>query len=121
MKKWNSPIYMFFKTVPEIRYDEDNRRYHLFRCAHQNCNKKIQRYLDKKDARSTGNLRKHARSCWGRPAVEAADKMKNVAEARKQLISNGILRDGSITAAFERSGEGKVTYSHRAHTKAESR
>ena len=32
------------------------------------------------------------------------------------------MRDGSITAAFERKkGDGKVTYSHRPHTRAETR
>jgi hypothetical protein len=31
------------------------------------------------------------------------------------------LVDGSITAHFERKGKGKVTYSHRPHTKAETR
>ena len=31
------------------------------------------------------------------------------------------LVDGSITAHFERKGKEKITYSHRPHTKAETR
>ena len=32
-----------------------------------------------------------------------------------------IKRTGSITAAFERKGKGKITYSHRQHTKMETK
>jgi hypothetical protein len=63
MKKWSSPVYTLFKTMPEIRYDEANRRYHLFQCAHQNCNKKVQQYLDKKMQNPLGisaNMPEHA-------------------------------------------------------------
>lgn len=61
-------------------------------------------------------MRKHAKSCWGIETVEAADDAANIGEARK-MVDN--LADGSITAAFERKGKGRVTYSNRQHTKAE--
>jgi hypothetical protein len=118
-KEWTSPIYAFFQPMPDIGY-EDGRRYHSFKCTGKSCTKTIRRYLDKKDAKSTGNLRKHAKSCWGEAAVQAVDQAKNATEARDKIVT-GILRDGSITAAFERHQKGKVTYSHRQHTKTEAR
>ena len=57
---------------PEIGY-EDGRRFHSFRCAAWSCKQRVHRYLDKKDGKSTGNLRKHAKSCWGAEAVEVAE------------------------------------------------
>lgn len=78
----------------------------------------MRRYLDKSDAKSTSNMRKHAKSCWGLETVEAADVMKDVKEARDSMKS---MKDGSITAAFKRVGKGKITYSHRQHTKAETK
>ena len=62
-KDWNAPVYAFYQPVPEIGY-EDGRRYHSFRCAARSCKQRIRRYLDKKDGKSTRNLRKHAKSCW---------------------------------------------------------
>jgi len=57
--------------------------------------------------------------CWGTENVDRALAAKvNIEEARVTLAG---LKDGSITAAFERTGKGKVSYSHRQHTKAETR
>ena len=80
----------------------------------------MRRYLDKSDAKSTSNLRKHAKSCWGAETVEAADRTKDVSEARDSVVKP-LGKDGSITAIFERVGKGKVTYSHRQHTKAQTK
>jgi hypothetical protein len=63
-------------------------------------------------------MRRHAKTCWGEEATKAADEAANVNEAHTKVIG-GILRTGSITAAFERKGKGKVTYSHKQHTKTE--
>jgi hypothetical protein len=65
-------------------------------------------------------MRKHARRCWGEDTVKAADKAKTADEVR-EITAKGVLNIQSITAAFERKGKGKVTYSHRQHTKSESR
>ncbi|KAJ3487515.1 hypothetical protein NLJ89_g11705 [Agrocybe chaxingu] len=116
-KEWISPIYAFFKPTPDIGY-EKGRRYHEFRCAAKGCKKGVRRFLDKSDAKSTSNMQKHAKSCWGTETVEIADEAANLNEARKMV---GSLKDGSITAAFERKGKGCVTYSHRQHTKAETK
>jgi hypothetical protein len=52
--------------------------------------------------------------------MEAADSVKDVSEACKKVVKS-ILQDGSIMGAFERTGKGKVIYSHRQHTKAETK
>jgi hypothetical protein len=76
--------------------------------------------LDTSDAKSTGNMRKHAKKCWGIDMIESADKANNANEVRATTVW-GILNPESITAAFERTGKGKVTYSHRQHTTTEPR
>ena len=121
-KDWVSPIYVFFKPTPAIEYINDHR-VHVFECTAPNCKgkangRKVRRYLDTTDAKSTSNLRKHAKICWGEEPVAAADATKNVHAAREAL---GKYKDSSITAAFRRVAKGKVTYSHRQHTTAEAR
>jgi len=118
-KDWNAPIYSFFHPVPTIDYHK-GRRFHEFTCAAKGCQKRIRRYLDKADAKSTGNLRKHAKKCWGIETVEAADKTKDASEARQSGITSGH-PNGSITGLFERVGKGKGTFSHRQHTKMETK
>ena len=76
--------------------------------------------MDKGDAKSTSNMRKHAKKCWGEDIVATADKARNADEVRATTVK-GALNPQSITAAFERRGKGKVTYSHRQHTKTEAR
>ena len=117
MNDWNSPIYAFFHPTPTIGYKEA-RRYHEFRCFASNCNKSVRRFLDKKDAGSTSNLHKHAKICWGSDTVKAAMSATNASEAR-QILSES--KDGSIAAAFKIKGKGKVTYSHRQHTRTETK
>ena len=78
----------------------------------------VRRYLDTGDAKSTGNLCKHARICWGAEAVAAADETRNLGAAFDALKN---IKDGSITRAFERVGKGKITYSHRQHTTTQTR
>ena len=63
---------------------------------------------------------KHAKSCWGQPAWEAAYACHNATDARESIMKP-IISTGSITAAFQRKGQGKVTYSYRMHTKTETK
>ena len=91
-----------------------------FKCLAKGCKHKVHRYLGGKDAQSTGNMRRHAKTCWGDEAVRTADDARDVLEARTKVV-RGILCNGSITAAFERKDKGKVLYSHRQHTKTETR
>ena len=78
----------------------------------------VRRYLDTSDAKSTSNLHKHARVCWGVEAVAAADETRNMGAALDLIKTH---KDWSIVAAFERKGKGKVAYSHRQHTTTQSR
>jgi dihydroorotase len=84
------------------------------------CKKTVWRFLDKKDGKSTSNLQKHAKSCWGEDAVSTADNAKNANEACKGVVKS-LLMMSSITATFEKSGKGKVTFLHRQHTKTEAK
>ena len=92
-------MYAFYQPVPEIGY-EDGKHFHSFHCAAQSCKQCIRCYLDKKDGKSTGNLRKHAKSCWGAKAVEVAGTVKMAAEAR-EVVVKPLQVNGSITAVFE--------------------
>ncbi|KAF9559743.1 hypothetical protein CPC08DRAFT_615692, partial [Agrocybe pediades] len=127
MKDWNAPIYAFFKPTPSIEYIND-RRVHVFECVALKCHGKgtntrlVNRYLDTADKNSTGNLRKHAKLCFGDDTIAAADATKDVTLARGILKKNpGQLKDGHLTEIFQQlgKGKGKVTYSHREHTKTE--
>lgn len=74
---------------------------HIFECNAKICKGKGQsgrnvwRYLDTSDAKSSSNLRWHAKICWGEEAVEVASQTKDVHMAWD-------------------------AYSHRQHTKTES-
>jgi hypothetical protein len=121
---WTSPIYVFFKTTPSIAYIND-RHVHVFECAASRCMGKgngrlVRRYLDTGDAKSTSNLRKHAKICWGDEAVASADMTRNIRAAR-EAIGKMKTKDSSITEAFQRAAKGNVTYSHRQHTTTEAR
>jgi hypothetical protein len=121
-----SPIYAFFHPTPSI-VTVDGRRVHEFRCTASNCKGRgknpriVRRYLDTSDRNSTGNLRKHARQCWGDEILQGADACGDLDSAREGLDKAKKLKDGSITTAFERKGKGKVTFSHRQHDKTQTR
>ncbi|EIW54245.1 uncharacterized protein TRAVEDRAFT_132125, partial [Trametes versicolor FP-101664 SS1] len=113
-KRWNSPMYAFFHE-PTIEYvGPTARRALTFKCAARGCGVSVNRFLDKKDQASTSNLQCHMKCCWGHDTVREAKNAKNVDEVRDKIVGS-LLRDGSITEAFERK-TGMVTYSHRAHT-----
>lgn len=119
MKGWTSPIYAFYEPTPTIAY-VDNRRCHVFKCAARGCKYFNRRYLDTKDKASTGNLVRHVKTCWGDECWVAATACQTAQEARESVTEPYNL-SGSITASFARKGKGKVTYSHRPHTKTETK
>ncbi|TFK47879.1 hypothetical protein OE88DRAFT_1705540 [Heliocybe sulcata] len=119
MRGWKSPIYAFFEPTPDI-VDIGGRRAHVFRCSGRGCKEKVRRYLDKKDAGSTGNMRKHVKACWGEEALKAAEGASNVNDACERVVKP-LARSRSILESFERKGKGKQTYSARPHTKTETR
>ncbi|KAE9395042.1 hypothetical protein BT96DRAFT_1045372, partial [Gymnopus androsaceus JB14] len=108
---WTSPVYSFFDSKVTVGY-EDNRKYHIFKCAAHRCKGKgiVRRYLDKGDKSSTSNLRTHAVRCFGEDAVAAATK--GASHSRP---------DGSIHAAFGRQGSQPISVTHRAHTNPQIR
>jgi hypothetical protein len=75
----------------------------------------VRRFLDKGDAKSTSNMRKHTKKCWGPDIITSADKANDADDVRRTTVKGGLggLNPQLITAAFERKGKGKVTYSHR--------
>jgi hypothetical protein len=75
--------------------------------------------LVSRDSKSTSSLRRHATKCWGAKIVSQADKANDLGVAR-EAIRGVELRDRSITAAFERTGKGRITYSHHPRTNAET-
>ena len=111
----------------KIKINEvDGRRVHDFTCNAVNCKgkgldgRRVRRYLDTGDSKSTSSLRRHAIKCWGPEIVSQADKANDLGIAR-DTVKDAELKDGSITAVFERTGKGKISYSHRPHTNVEIR
>ncbi|KAG2120772.1 uncharacterized protein F5147DRAFT_741689 [Suillus discolor] len=99
-RQWVSPVYAFFHPTPNI-VEIGGWRAHEFKCQAKGCKAKVQCFLDKEDV------------------LQAANQAKDANEVRKKIVSS-FLRNGSITASFECKGKGKVTYSHRQHTRAET-
>jgi hypothetical protein len=124
-KDWRSPIYAFFQAKISIK-EVDGRRVHDFTCNAVSCKgkgldgRRVRRYLDTGDSKSTSSLRRHAIKCWGGDIISQADKANDLGTAR-DAVKGAELKDGSITAVFERTAKGKITYSHRPHTNAETR
>ncbi|OJT11999.1 hypothetical protein TRAPUB_11453 [Trametes pubescens] len=118
-KSWTSAVYAFYKTDIDIQY-MDGRRAHIFTCVKTSCKHTVRRYVDTRDG-STGNLKKHALSCWGTVAVERVLETADVSEARKMVMTS-LLETGRISVHFQWSKKkGKVTYSHMQHTREETR
>ncbi|KAG1842422.1 hypothetical protein F4604DRAFT_1938803 [Suillus subluteus] len=87
MKDWNSPIYAFYGPTPTI-VDVNGRRAHVFKCSAKGCKVNVHRFLDKKDARSMGNMRKHVKICWGEEVLQAADEAKDATEVRTKIVAS---------------------------------
>ncbi|KAL6298217.1 hypothetical protein BKA93DRAFT_820487 [Sparassis latifolia] len=118
-KDWTVTAYAFYKPEVTIETDKAGVRGHVFCCANRGCKMKVKRWLDKGDRTSTGNMHRHIRKCWGEEALAAADEMNMAADVRPSVEK--FRRSGDITAAFERKGKGKVTYSARQHTRTKTR
>jgi hypothetical protein len=100
-KDWNSPMYIFFKQTPSIKYIKD-RCVHIFECSATCCMGKLNgqmvcQYLDTGNVKSMSNLHKHTKMCWGEEAIAAADNTRNVRAAWEALEKLKLV-DESITA-----------------------
>jgi hypothetical protein len=120
---YKAPIYAFYHPDPTVEV-VDGRECEVFKCAASPCkypSRYVRRFQDTKDAKSTGNLRKHALRCWSEEALAQAYKAASADDVRK----SGILASGQLSEAidvhFTRTGKGQVTYSHRQHTATEAR
>ena len=121
MKNWTAPVYAFFYPIPEVG-THNGRCCHMFKCFGRGCGHIVRRYLDTRDRNSTSNLIHHVRACkcWGNEIWEKAKEAADATDACEN-ITKPIRMSGSITAAFQLKGKGKVTYSHCQHTKTETR
>ena len=117
-REWNSPIYTFFSPSPAIEY-VGGRHSHVFRCAAKGCGKTVCRFLDKSNARSTGNLHKHVGKCWGEDVLHQVFEFGNVKAAHEAVKS--FTENRSITVAFEQKNKEQVQFSHRPHKKWQTR
>ena len=122
-KKWTSPVYVFFKTTPQIEYRKGHHCY-VFECIASQCkgcnSHYVCRFLDKGDVNLTSNLLCHTKGCWGTEAVDMATATANLDAACDMLVKTK-LHDGSILTEFKQIGKGKITYRHTQHTKTEAR
>ncbi|KAI0697428.1 hypothetical protein C8T65DRAFT_582743 [Cerioporus squamosus] len=118
--RWRSCVYTFFKAEVTIKV-VDGRRALEFRCAAKHCRigTPVRRYLDKGDRSSSGNLLKHAKSCWGAEAVLQAKQIGDVTRVRNTLVAN-ILKNGCITEYFA-PAKRSVTYSNRPLSRVQIR
>jgi len=117
-----SGVYAFFEPHPAIETVDDHIC-HEFKCNAPHCLGRgsrpriVRRFLDTEDKKSTSNLRKHAKKCWGEKwLIEAVEMAKlrdgpDIKQLRAAVLSGKDLRDRSITAVFARRGSGKETYS----------
>jgi hypothetical protein len=72
-------------------------------CATKSCRHKsrgVRRFLETGDAKSTGNMHKHAKRCWSAEVVASADRAKSVNKVHATTVKR-ILDPQSITTAFE--------------------
>lgn len=116
MKDWSSPIYAFFGPVPDIQY-VNHRRCQVFKCLGKHCKHAVRRFLDKADKTSTGNMYKHVKSCWGPEVLSSIGRVSTLEGARQAITR--YQSNGTIKSAF--NVKGKVAYSNRQPTKAETR
>ena len=110
---------MFYEALPDVQYVEGHCA-HVFVCAAKSCTYKCCHFLNCPDHSSTGNLIKHVTSCWGKAAYEVAKACQHVNDAHESVVKP-LTTTGTITAAFEQKGKGKVSYRHRQHTKKETK
>ena len=92
-KEWTMPIYVFFHMTPVVLYINEHH-VHAFQCIAVHCRAKngrdIRHYLDTSNRRSTSNLRKHTKVCWGDNQVDAADQTRDAAVAHRAIVSKSI-------------------------------
>ena len=64
-------------------------------------------------------MHQHAKIFWGEDNVERANASANI-KLMRDAFNDARMIDGTLTAIFERTGKGKVTYSAHQHTWSET-
>ena len=101
-------VYSFYEPIPIIEYI-DGRKSHTFKCARRGCTYRCHRYIDSKtDCTSTGNLSKHAKSCWKEDPYNMAMECGTIGEARTSVLVP-FNANGNIKVALNIRGK-RVTY-----------
>ncbi|KAG2350046.1 hypothetical protein BDR05DRAFT_972912 [Suillus weaverae] len=77
MKDWNSPI-----------IEHGGQHAHEFKCLAKGCKTTVRCYLDKGDARLTGNMRKHTHLCWGDDVLQVTDQARDADEVQKNIVGS---------------------------------
>lgn len=98
---WTVPVYALFRPVPEILHDPKGRCAHGFYCKITGCNKIVRQYLDTADPKSTTNLYKHVKVCWGEEAYKAAAQQGFAKDTQPAVERFKCTR--SILQSFQRS------------------
>ncbi|RPD59519.1 hypothetical protein L227DRAFT_503634 [Lentinus tigrinus ALCF2SS1-6] len=117
--KWKSYVYAFYKPDVDILKVSPTKISHVFHCAKPGCTTTVTWFLDTKDAMSTANLGSHVASCWSVEVMCVAQELGHLKHSHPMVEAYG--RSGTITMAFKCTGKGKVMYSVRPHTSAETR
>ena len=107
------------KTHSDRKFD-GGRKCHVFRCRGKGCKYEVARFQDTSDRNSTGRLRRHVNICFPEGAL-AKKEGGDDSNDEKQGEARGEGRSGRIDMTFRRTGKGKVTFTMREHTKAETR
>jgi len=115
-----APVYGFFDhpKLEMVCCKGKLREAFVFVCMVPTCREKLNVYTTTKDVGSTSNLQKHIKKCRGAHHLEEAKQVGKVSLVHAALAAN---IDGSITAAFERSGKGKISYSTRPLSETQTR
>ncbi|KAF8257229.1 hypothetical protein EI94DRAFT_1818603 [Lactarius quietus] len=79
-KKWDAPVYVFFKPSATIEYVDGCKAWAMSLSV----------------GHSTSNLRRHAKVCWGGEVVSAADTMGNLQVAREALCYVQVAREPDL-------------------------
>jgi len=113
-------VYGFFER-PELKmvtWRGQTREAQVFTCSLRTCQGTVNVSTGTKDHGSTSNLRHHVERCRGKVRLAEACSLGTASMVRKSLAMK---RDGTITSAFARTGKGKVSYSTRQLTEAQTR
>ena len=117
-KRWTASAYAFFKPEVSIGHRK-GCCIHVFQCTNTGCKHTVRRYIGMGNTLSTGNLRKHIKSCWGREALQAADEKRSAMNAREVVKPYRRMQD--IKVVFGNVGKKTITLSTREHTPSEAR